>query len=759
VVGGLTCLAGVLAGLGAARTPGVGLLWVALGIAVVVLLSSLRCCAWPRWLALFLGGLALTLQATHEWQALCIVPAANDTRLLLEGMVVSVPARVGAEWRFDADVRPIAGHGDRRPRRARLAWREAPVAPRVGERWRWLVRLSPASESRNFAGIDVERVVFRDRVHLTGRILPAAINGRLVMARSSVDTWRARIVARISDSVADPDVAALLAALAVGVTSGMSADQWRVFNATGTTHLVAISGLHVTLFALLAMLAGRGLWRCLPTAVHLDREPFAILLALAAAGGYALLAGFSVPTQRTWLMLAIFALARLGARHVGAGLTWSLALAAVLLLDVLAPLAAGFWLSFIAVGVILAIGTSALTPESRARRFARVQFAVTLALAPLTFAVFGGVSVVGLAVNCLAIPIVSFVFVPLVLAGALAALTAPAACGAIFSLAAGLHEWLWPALVWAADLELAQWRAVPRGWWYALAAPASVLLLWRWPWPLHLTAVALLLSPLFTPSRLPPPGMARVTVFDAGRGAVMLIATHTRVLLFDTGDAWNTRGTRMAHNVFPALDALGRRRVDVLVLPTLNEDRARAAALLDIERGVDHVVVGGGWPGTSLPASRCADLHFEWDGVLFDLLAAGAGGRFCVLRMSVGGHVLLAGGDLDAAAERELLARLSPTALASDVAILGRQANSTGSSPGWIEASVAGRDGNIVIAAGGITGSDTHARALLRWRDSGSQVFDTQRDGAVEFGFGTQGVTKVTTARSARWPFAWRRIE
>ena len=253
--------------------------------------------------------------------------------------------------------------------------------------------------------------------------------------------------------------------------------------------------------------------------------------------------------------------------------------------------------------------------------------------------------------------------------------------------------------------------------------------------------------------------MAWVTVFDAGRGAAVLIATHTRVLLFDTGDAWNTRGSRMAHSVFPALDVLGRRRVDMLVLPALNQDRAHGAALLAIERGVNQIVVGGGWPGASMPASRCDDRRFEWDGVVFDLLAAGRGSRFCALRMSIGRQVLVAGGDLDVAAEHELLARLSPPALASDVAILGRQASSAGSSPQWIEASVAGRPGGLTIATGGIAGSDSRARALLRWRDSGTRVFDTQRDGALEFGFGTNGVTNITTARSARWPFAWRRVE
>ncbi len=130
-----------------------------------------------------------------------------------------------------------------------------------------------------------------------------------------------------------------------------------------------------------------------------------------------------------------------------------------------------------------------------------------------------------------------------------------------------------------------------------------------------------------------------------------------------------------------------------------------------------------------------------------------------MLRMSAGGHVLFAGGDLDAAAERELLARLPPPALASDVAILGRQASAAGSSLEWIEASVAARHGGLAIATGGIAGSDSRARALLRWRDAGVRSVDTQRDGAVEFGFGTEGVTNITTARSARWPFAWRRVE
>src|SRR5262245_9291772 len=124
-----------------------------------------------------------------------------------------------------------------------------------------------------------------------------------------------------------------------------------------------------------------------------------------------------------------------------------------------------------------------------------------------------------MAVNLVAIPVVSFVFVPLVLAGALAALWMPVASPYIFQLAATLHDWLWPLLVWAADLEGAQWRADPPAWWFAFALPAALLLLWRWPLPFRLTAAGMALPLLFTPSRLPEPGTARISVLDAGRGA------------------------------------------------------------------------------------------------------------------------------------------------------------------------------------------------------------------------------------------------
>ena len=500
MIDGLLLLTGVLLGLGTAALPSLAWLITASVSAMVVLVTPLRRCANAGRAALLLAGLSVAWGSTWHWLSLRVSASAADQRVLLEGRILSVPAREGAELHFDV-TGTLVDDPDMRVRTARLRWRNAPYAPRVGERWRLLVRLAPLSETRNFAGADPARFVFRDRVHLAGRVVPSRLNRRLALANASIDSARARVAARIDDQVADPDSAALLVALAVGLTDRLSADQWRVFNATGTTHLVAISGLHITLFALIAYFVARLLWKwllLLPWARFVERETFAVTLGLAAAGAYSLLAGFSVPAQRTWLMLACVALARLAARHAGSGRTWTLALIAVLLLDPFAPLSAGFWLSFVAVGVILA-ATSAgssknVTMVTRASNAVRLQFAIMLALAPLTFAVFDGLSIAGLWVNLVAIPLVSFVLVPLVLIGTLAVLVAPGLSQMPFSAAAALYDFAWPGLVWAADGELALWRATPSPWWIAFAAVAGVVLLRRWPWTLRLSAVCVALA-------------------------------------------------------------------------------------------------------------------------------------------------------------------------------------------------------------------------------------------------------------------------
>lgn len=691
---------------------------------------------------MLLAGQLLASGQAKSWYALRLPAPGADSRVLVEGVIEGVPERQGLALRLQLR--------DPTQRLWRIHWRDAHATPRAGERWRLLLRQSPLEETRNFSGLDTARLAFRDGVHGAGRVLPSSLNELLQLAPASVDTARSRIAARVGENIANPDAAALVTALAVGLTGGVSRDQWRVFNATGTTHLVAISGLHVTLFAWLAFRVARFLWRWLPGAWRVEREPFALLLGLAAAGGYALLAGFSVPTQRTWLMLALYVASRLVARQVAPGRLWAMALVLVLLTDARAPLAAGFWLSFVAVGVLLGFNAPARGDSAPTRlwRAVRMQFAIMVALAPAGFAVFDSISLVGLAVNLVAIPVVSLVLVPVVLAGALSAWLAPGLDAPLFSLAEALYDWLWPGLVWCADLHLATWRHTPAAWWYLVALPASLVWLCRWPGGLRLGALCALLPLLFAP-RPQSPGALRASVLDAGRGSAVLLRTQRHALLFDTGDAWNTRGSRLAHVVLPELDHAAIRRVNLLVLPTLNEDRARAAALLASERDLERVVVGGGWPGSGLPASPCRDSHWDWDGVRFYQYSIG---RHCVLRVSTRGVSLLLAGDLDADAERALLARLPSGALASDIVLISRQAGGSGSSSQWIETTAPG----LAIAAGGIKDAKSRAQVLARWRRQGSRILDSRQQGAIELDLDARGY-ELRVISLTRYPFHWRR--
>lgn len=754
MIGALSLFAGVLAGLAMARAP----TWpwlVAATIALLLAWLTSRHHAAVRLLAAFTLGACLSGGAIARWSDLVVAPAGGDSRVLLDAMIATTPDRSGTELRFDADVIVSDGDVDARPRRARLVWRDAPFAPRVGERWRLLVRLAPLDDTRNFSGPDLARIALRDRVHLSGRVLPGALNGRRALAPDSIDTKRARIAGYIRDAVADPDAAALLAALAVGLTDGVSRDQWRVFNVTGTTHLVAISGMHVTLFALLAFAVARRLWRFMPFGVA--RETFSSCAGLAAAGAYALLAGFSVPTQRTWLMLAIFVVARQSARCVGAARIWSLSLIAVLLLDPLAPLSTGFWLSFVAVGVLLFLGQGALSRQpptlvSRARAAFSLQLGVMAMLAPLTVAVFGGVSIVGLGVNLLAIPLISFVFVPVILTGAVTCLIAPPLGALCFRGAAWLYEIAWPSLVAAADVDAALWRVSPAAAWYVVTFLASALLLRRWPWPLHLTSAVALLPLVFPVDRTPAAGVARIEVLDGGRGTSVLVETRSRLFVFDTGDSWGSEGARARSTVLPAVDARSR-AIDQLLLPTLDPDRAAGAAVLAQERGLADIRVGGRWPASELPVRRCRDSTFRIDGLRFDTFAGGRGDDFCAWRISAGAHSLLIGGDFDAAAERALIRRIGAPQLASDAVVLSRHASALGSSPQWIEATHAG----LAIAAGGAN-SGSRNEALRRWRRTGARIVDTRVDGAVLLELDAAGLTVRGTARQSRYPFAWRRL-
>lgn len=698
--------------------------------------------------ALVTLGVALD-QLAQRW------PADDaGARVIAQVTIDSLTRQAGGGVEFDAALSIESPASAARELRARVIWHDAPQpAPRAGEQWRLLLRLSAPRTNTNPGGFDEQREFFRDRLQARAVVLPFAGNQRQGSKSAGVLVLRERITERIREAVTDRDAAALFAGLAVGATGAVSREQWRVFSVTGTTHLVAISGMHVTLFCWIVVALMRRLWGRLPLlVVRVDREAFAATLGVSAAFAYAVLAGFGIPTQRTVVMLAVWWLLKLSGRVHAPFDVLGLAVIAVLLIDPLGPLSSGFWLSFVAMATLIAAGeTGGNGWRAWLVENLRTQWRVGIALLPLTIAWFQNFSLAGLVVNLLAIPIFSFVLVPVALLGsALGSLSAKLAAP-IWWLGERAHDFLWPALVAVAEHPLAALELDMPRWQLLLVAVlvAAVIvadrLPGRWARSARFGGLAILLLAILWPASIherPRAGEVMVTTLDAGDAAAFVVRTRHHAMLIDTGETFGSEGGGAERLVLPALREFGLDQLDVLVLGATHAYRAAGAAAIMASIEVKQVIAGGEWPGARHPIEDCAERRrWEWDGVVFETFAVPGGA--CLVRLGFpAGPVLLMAERLSTAEAVQLATTLEATSLLATLLVAPRRGSAAGHDsafasavdPQWLL--LPGRDGSAqrvrtvaqrwgveparVVATAARGAYTLHLRAGLppRWIDS-----------------------------------------
>jgi competence protein ComEC len=640
-------------------------------------------------LAWLLAAGALAFGATG-WRAgvylaSMLDPSLEGRELAVVGRVASLPQTgpTGVRFEFVIEEATADGAPVRLPARVLLGWYQAPgeasaslpPPPLVaGDRWAFELRLKRPHGSLNPHGFDRERGLWERGIGATGHVLlavrsapPRHLGGT---AWHPVDRARQALVRAIDERVSDPRAAGVLAALVVGDQAAIERADWALFRDTGVAHLMAISGLHITLFAWLATAAIGWAWRVLGRrwpALPM-RWPASVAAGwggVLAAAAYALLAGWGVPAQRTVLMLALVVGLRLSVRQWPWPAVWLLAMAAVLVFDPWAWLAPGFWLSFLAVALLFAADpgrrgapADGVPVWRRAARAAgalgREQWLMTLALAPLGLLLFGQVSLVGWLANLLAIPWVTLVITPLALLGVL--------LPALWGLAAHALDALMLPLQWLAAWPGAVWHrpAVPMP--LALAAVlGGALLGLRLP-PVLRAAGLLLLLPalLFTPPR-PAPGAFELTAIDVGQGSAVLVRTASRALLYDTGPRWSPEADAGERIVLPLLRALGARPERVIVS---HRDSDHAGGAEALRAAFPDAIWQSSFDPD--PARRCgAGERWSWDGVVFELLHPDAAAYAtpglssnalsCVLRIEAAdGHSAWLAGDIPAAQEVRL---------------------------------------------------------------------------------------------------------
>jgi competence protein ComEC len=685
-----------------------------------------------------LAGLAWTWLSAAGRVAGDLPLALEGQDLLVRGYVASFPQTAAGDSQFLLDVaEPRRGV----PPRIRLVWYGAARAVRAGELWQLVVRLKRRNGFANPGGADREAQLFREGIGATGYVRD---DGRSLLLerpslRYAVTRARGWISERIREAVRDPHVLGVLQGLAVGDTQAMTPEQWRVFAATGTTHLMAISGLHISMVAALAAWLGGAIVRLRSAqARRWNAMHGQVIAGTTAALLYSMLAGLSVPTQRTLLMLVIYFGGRWYRRQLAVTQALGLSLIGVLLLDPFAPLAPGAWLSFGAVAVILLAVAGRVRRDGPIAAFARVQLAITIGLVPLLLTAFGSVSLISPLANVIAIPLFTLVLVPTVLLGACAASIWPPAGEWVLALPALVMQWTWPLLQWLARWPLALWHfpqpPVPA---FVALVLGVLLLVAPGIWPTRLAGILLCLPVAL--HRVPGPavGNFEVAMLDVGQGLAVVVRTQAHVLVYDAGPAFPAGRDAGELAVLPYLRYYGVRRVDALVVSHGDLDHRGGANSVLGGVPVARVLAGPSVGPLAQARAPCRrGQRWIWDGVQFEMLHPARSARAsdndssCVLRIHSGAGSVLLAGDVEAVAESEIVDNGLPR---TTVVAVPHHGSRTSSTTRFVAAA---HPALALVSAGYRNRWGLPRREIAeRWRAAGARVLTTADSGAIEIAF------------------------
>ncbi|MCW4151678.1 DNA internalization-related competence protein ComEC/Rec2 [Halomonas sp. 18H] len=716
----------------------------------LVALAGLCALAQRRWRGLALAGVVLLVAV----RVLAVIdgelaPGLSRQEVRLDAEVEAVSRQAGMA-RLDLRVeacRPMRAQlpSCRNLSRARLSVYQGPKI-RAGERWRFTARLRPPSGFRNPGTFNYRGWLWREGIQATGYLRASPPPRRLAKASPSVHR-RALSHLAAQDLGARP--ARWLAALTLGAEDQLTRDDWDLLNATGTTHLVVISGLHIGLVAAFSLLLCRGLARALrPGNWRLAIWPW--WAAGLCACGYALLAGLEAPALRA-LVMALVGLWVASGRHApGAWQAWWLALAVVLLIDPLSAWRPGFWLSFVAVAVLIVIWQGRTRPQGATGwclALVRTQCLLAPIMAAAVLLAFGRVAPAAPLINLVAVPLVSSLLVPLGLAGWLLAWLPPlsSACWTLFamlseSLAALLEFGVAVSPLW----EPAAPRRLPLAFGLALGGLAWALPGLAGSWRGLLTGLVIL--GLAWPKAEPlPAGELRVRVHDVGQGQLVELRTRDYRLLVDTGPRFGS-GFMPLESLWPP----GQYFDDVLVS---HGDRDHAGGLQALEE--QHAVARYLAPAEAdLPvAFQPCHTGQSWhrDGVAFRVLwppetlrGLSRNDRSCVLLVRTGSHRLLIPGDVGRRVERSFVARMEA---GISVLVAGHHGSRTSSGPTLVSR----LDPGVVIYSAALDGRFEHPadEVVRRFRRAGSCQWSTAQDGAVTLHLADGAVPSIETAGGA----------
>jgi len=752
----------------------------------------------------FLFGFFWAATFAHSRISDDLPPSLQNSPIVMIGVVASPVERIEHGERFRFDVEQVLTQDAQNkivqvPKHVSLSyyaatrWQEMPnpklAEPaklaelvklsdaskfKVGQRWQVIAKLKRPHGTQNPHGFDFEAWALAENIRATGTIRSKADHQMLQSfvwsPKYMVAYLRSLIKQRIAEVLKDKPYTGVIQALVMGDDAEIAPDDWQLFLRTGTTHLMSISGLHITMLSGLAFAVTALLWRRYPLLVmRLPTRKAATVVGVVVAFIYVLLAGFAVPAQRTLYMLLVFAVTLWSGRYVLISQVLALALLVVVILDPWAVIAAGFWLSFAAVAVLAYAFAGRVGVAAWLKAALQSQWAVTLGMLPLLLFMFHQASFVSPVANAFAIPLISFVVTPLALLGSFLPIDA------LLKLSYLALEFCMHLLNWLNQTRSVIWQQHAPPIWTLFPAILGVLWLLL-PRGFPLRSLGLLgLLPMLTivPTRAAW-GDMNVTILDVGQGLSVVVQTASHTFLYDAGPKYGAHSDAAARIVLPFLHGEGIAKLDGFVVSHDDTDHAGG-----MESVLSQMPVH--WMSSSLsleklqinsvvPTRRCfAGQRWTWDGVKFEVLhprlehyahqTITDNNRSCVVKItSVSGSLLLAG-DIEKVAEQQMLANQdgSPDTylLKTDVLIAPHHGSKTSSSNEFVAATAP----KLTVFTAGYLNRFRHPRPEVeqRYQAFGSETLRSDYDGAILLAF-TAGDDALALEKPAYAVSRWRKV-
>ena len=690
----------------------------------------------------FVVGFCWVLLYT-QWISAWKLPSELESKnLLVTGYIASLPTIKPHHISFEFKTDTVAKV--KQSTKLRLSWYgKYPEQLAPGDKWQFLVRLKRPHATLNPGGFDLEKHLLVRHIRATGYVVASDYNHLLDSHWYYYPLTKLRqyLLAKIENVLRFDSLLSIVVALTIGVTNQITKIQWEVLRNTGTSYLVAISGLHIGLIASVILVLVQFLWRRIGGLVlFLPAREAGVVAGLFMGVLYAAVSGFSVPAQRALVMLIVFSLATLLRRQTQLWNAWLWSLFLVVVINPLAELTIGFWLSFIAVAAILYVsGWRIRQAETHWTKFWRMQLTVTVALLPLTLFFFQQFSLTTLGANLIAMPGVCLVVVPLNLLGTLCLLFSSYFGGWVLWLSAKILHLIWWWLSFLSQFSGNSWYHPVYNLWVLVGASIGVLLLFA-PRGFPAKYLSLVwLAPLFfyTPAK-PKDSEVWFTLLDVGQGLAAVVQTANHVLLYDTGPKFLEHDMG-ATTVVPYLRQQGIHTIDTMLVSHGDADHIGGADSVLKALTVKNILTSVPKKFAPFVATVCfANQNWQWDGVDFQILSPPKNTQLvgneasCVLKITQGVNSVLLTGDIERRAEK-LLVKSYGADLKTTILVAPHHGSATSSTKDFVAAVAP----NYVLFPAGYKNRFRfpNKKVVARYEKIGTEMLNASQEGAITFKF------------------------